>query len=194
MTNLDQNYWENRYQNQEIGWDVGKPTTPIKAFVDTLTDKNKRVLIPGAGSGYEAAYLWSLGFRNLYVCDWANAAKDRFLAQIPDFPTNQFIVGDFFDLTEGGYDLIVEQTFFCAIDPELRPDYAQKCAELLNAKGILAGVLFDKNFDINPPFGGNREEYETYFLPYFDIKKMESCYNSIPPRANTELWIYLEKK
>ena len=94
----------------------------------------------------------------------------------------------------GKYDLIVEQTFFCAIDPSLRTVYAEKMAKLLNPKGKLVGLLFDCNFDGGPPFGGSKTEYITYFEPYFKFNFLEKCYNSISPRAGNELFICLENK
>ena len=195
---LDKNYWANRYQTGEIGWDVGTITTPIKAYIDhlieTKTDKNLKILIPGAGSGYEAAYLWAQGFRNVFVCDWAEEAISRYKNNVPEFPESQLIIGDFF-LMNQQFDLIIEQTFFCALDPQLRPQYAQKMAELLHTEGVLSGVLFGQTFPFQgPPFGGDRAEYANYFEPYFDILTMEDCYNSIQPRAKTELWIKLRKK
>ncbi len=195
---LDKDYWANRYQTGEIGWDAGAITTPIKAYIDhlveTKTDKNLKILIPGAGSGYEAAYLWAQGFHNVFVCDWAEEAINRYKNNVPDFPKNQLIIGDFFLLNEK-FDLIIEQTFFCAIDPLERPNYVKKAAELLNTEGVLTGVLFSRTFPFQgPPFGGDRAEYANYFEPYFDILTMEDCYNSIQPRAKTELWIKLKKK
>ena len=195
---LDKNYWANRYQTGEIGWDAGIITTPIKAYIDhlteTKTDKNLKILIPGAGSGHEAAYLWAQGFHNIFVCDWAEEAISRYKNNVPDFPENQLIIGDFFLLNEK-FDLIIEQTFFCALDPQMRPQYAEKMAEVLCTEGVLSGVLFGQKFPFQgPPFGGDRAEYANYFEPYFDILTMEDCYNSIQPRAKTELWIKLKKK
>ena len=59
------NYWEERYQNNEIGWDVGAITTPLKDYIDQITDKSIRILIPGAGNGYEFDYLIKKGFFNV---------------------------------------------------------------------------------------------------------------------------------
>src|SRR5690554_3696586 len=90
--------------------------------------------------------------------------------------------------------VILEQTFFCAITPELRPLYAEKAHQLLNENGTLAGVLF--RFPLTekgPPFGGNKKEYERLFKRKFKIKVLEECYNSIKPRQNNELFIIIKK-
>jgi hypothetical protein len=64
----------------------------------------------------------------------------------------------------------------------------------LKSGGILQGVLFDREFDGGPPFGGSAQDYEKIFKPYFDFILWESCPCSIPPRANTELWFQLKRK
>lgn len=53
---------------------------------------------------------------------------------------------------QGGYDLILEQTFLCAIDPILRTDYVKNAIELLNENGSIRGVLFNVQFENPGPF------------------------------------------
>ena len=43
-------------------------------------------------------------------------------------------------------------------------------------------------------FGGSKKEYKIIFKNLFNIKKMETCKNSIPQRLGRELFINLEKK
>lgn len=193
-TMLNKDYWQNRYQEKEIGWDAGQITRPIKAYFDAIEDKRLKVLIPGCGNAHEAAYLFQQGFTNLYLCDWAQAPLDAFAEDNPNFPKEQLLCANFFDLNEKDFDYVVEQTFFCAIDPTLRPNYAQKMAEILKDGGQLVGVLFGRALGIEgPPFGGDKSEYLTYFEPYFSSIKMEPCTNSIKPRMGSELFIELKK-
>ena len=110
---LDSNYWKNRYQANETGWDVGHISTPIKNYIDQLKEKSITILIPGCGNAHEAAYLWEHGFKNIYLVDYVKEPLDNFQKKHPDFPTSHLIHSDFFDLT-GKFDLILEQTFFCA--------------------------------------------------------------------------------
>ena len=122
---LNSNYWEERYSNQETGWDVGKITTPLKEYIDQIEDKSIKILIPGAGNSYEFEYLINNGFENVYVLDFAQSPLDNIKKRIPNCNTNQLIKSDFFEHI-GNYDLIIEQTFFCALEPSLRKDYVQK--------------------------------------------------------------------
>ena len=106
----------------------------------------------------------------------------------------QIILGDFFK-HQGEYDLILEQTFFCAINANLRKSYVAKMIELLSTDGKLAGVLFNKIFaQQGPPFGGSKREYKSLFENWFELQVFDPCYNSFNKRQGTELFIILQKK
>ena len=190
---LGPEYWENRYTEQQTQWDIGSPSTPLKTYIDQLKDPSISVLIPGGGNAYEAEYLFNQGFKRTFVVDIAQAAKDNFMDRCPGFPEHQFLVQDFFTL-ENRFDLILEQTFFCALNPNLRPDYAKKMHQLLKPKGALVGLLFSFPLADGPPFGGSKQEYLGYFEPFFHVAVMEPCYNSIPPRQGNELFFKLYPK
>ena len=113
---LNSEYWNSRYLNNDYGWDAGEITTPLKTYFDQLTNKELKVLIPGAGNSYEAQYLFEKGFKNIFVLDYAAEPLRNFKERNPDFPDANLIQDDFFKHV-GQYDLIIEQTFFCAIDP-----------------------------------------------------------------------------
>lgn len=193
MEKLDASYWTERYHREQTGWDTKGITTPLKDYFDQLEDRSLRILIPGAGNAYEAGYLWQQGFENVYVLDWAAPPLQRFGETYPDFPRDQLLKDDFFQLN-GQFDLIVEQTFFCAFEPVLRPQYAEKAAELLNRGGKLVGLLWDGDFAGGPPFGGTPDEYKKLFADHFKIDVMASAYNSIKPRAGREVFVKLIKK
>lgn len=187
-------YWNHRYLQGETGWDIGYVSTPLQAYFDQLTNKDLRILIPGGGNSYEAEYLFKQGFTNIYVLDISVIALQNFQKRVPDFPLEQLLHQDFFDLNER-FDLIVEQTFFCALNPSERSRYVVKMHSLLKENGKLAGLLFNiPLFEDHPPFGGNEQEYRQLFSEYFSIDIMETAHNSIPKRAGNELFIKLQKK
>ena len=188
MEKLDANYWQKRYETLDIAWDIGHISTPLKAYFDQLTDRKMKILIPGCGNAHEAEYLFQQGFEEVYVLDWSQTALDNLKKRVPDFPSEHLICDDFFE-HNAKYDLIVEQTFFCALPPQKRPDYLQQMKKLLDEKGRLVGLMFDFNFPKSPPYGGNKQEYTNLFSPTFHIKTMEKCYNSITPRKGSELFV-----
>ncbi len=191
---LSSEIWNKRYLNNEIGWDIGFASTPLKTYFDTIENKELKILIPGCGNAYEAEYLIEKGFKNVYLIDWAQEALDNFKNRNSKFPTENLICGDFFEHSEN-YDLIIEQTFFCAINPVLREKYIIKMKELLNDKGLLVGLLFnDKLYSNRPPFGGKKSEYLELFNKYFKNVRMEKAYNSIAPRKGRELFIRVSSR
>jgi len=193
MSKLDKEFWNNRYLEGTTGWDVGYPTTPLKEYFTQLKDKQIKVLIPGAGNAYEAEYLHRQGFKNVYVLDVSDIALSNFKNRVQDFPSDHLICEDFFH-HRNQYDLIIEQTFFCALDPSLRPKYAEHIFYLLKPGGRLVGLLFDDKLNEDkPPYGGTKAEYVEYFKPYFEFHTFETSYNSIKPRAGRELFINLKK-
>lgn len=191
MDFLSSDYWEQRYRQQQTGWDIGQPSTPLAEYIDTIENKNASILIPGCGNSYEAEYLVEQGFTNLTVIDIAPSPVARLKEKIGSKAI--VLLQDFFAL-KGAYDTILEQTFFCALNPSLRTEYVKQMQKLLKPQGRLAGVLFNKQFETNPPFGGSKEEYEELFSKHLNIIKMEDCYNSIAPRAGTELFFIATKK
>jgi SAM-dependent methyltransferase len=185
-------YWTERWKTGENQWDIGHPSAPLKEYIDQLPNKNLAILLPGAGNAWEGIYLIEQGFSNAIILDISNEPLER-LKNEANIPAKNLVHADFFE-HEGQYDLILEQTFFCALDPALRKKYVEKTHSLLKPGGKLAGVLFNDVLNNDrPPFGGNQKEYENLFRNCFDIR-IEPCYNSIKPRQNRELFIQFVKK
>ncbi len=185
-------YWTDRYKQHKTGWDIGYPSTPLKEYIDQLTDKTLKILIPGCGNAYEAEYLLNSGFSNITLIDISEELVNQLKEKFKGKKVN-ILHEDFFNLEEQ-FDLILEQTFFCALDPLLRNEYVKKMHSLLSTNGKLVGVLFDKVFEAGPPFGGSETEYRILFEEFLNIKKMESCYNSILPRKDSELFFIAFRK
>ena len=190
---LSADYWNERYLNNASQWDLGTVSPPLKKYIDQLLNKDLTILIPGAGNSYEAIYLMEQGFTNITVIDIAPTVIQLLKEKYPHQKSIQFIETDFFDW-EGQYDLILEQTFFCALDPLLRGNYVHHMASLLKPKGKLVGLLFNKAFEGGPPFGGDLQSYQDLFLPNFKFETIEPCHNSIAPRANAELFFIAVRK
>lgn len=189
---LDRHYWQARWEAGQMGWDIGYASPAITEFADSWADKHAAVLIPGCGNAYEAEHLLKTGFTNITLIDIAPAAVERLKKKFEGNGSIKIICEDFFSHT-GKYDLILEQTFFCAILPSRRKEYAAKMFELIKANGTIAGLLFDKQFEKEgPPFGGCPCEYKPIFEPYFTIVKMEPCVISIEPRKGSEVFFIMK--
>lgn len=192
MAFLDKDYWTERYNSGKTGWDIGFASPPLVQYLDQIENRHIQILIPGAGSGYEAIYALQKGFQEIHLLDFSKEPLQRFHSSNLDFPEEHIHHQNFFE-HEGSYDLILEQTFFCALDPSLRIKYALKMKDLLKPKGKLVGVLFDREFDFDgPPFGGKSSEYISLFEQYFEVITCSPCYNSISERVGSEVFMILE--
>ncbi len=192
MNKFNRSFWKERYKNQTTGWDIGYPSTPIQNYIEQLTDKEISILIPGCGNSYEAEFLHDSGFKNITILDIVENPLKNFSKRVPSFPKEHLIHANFFN-HQKKYDLILEQTFFCALEPKFRKDYAKKMHELLHKKGKLVGLLFDFPLTAKgPPFGGTKDEYIKLFSTYFKLKTLEKSHNSIEDRMGKELFIIFE--
>lgn len=191
---LDKSYWNSKWKSGQTSWDVGKATPAITTYIEQYVNTSSAILIPGCGNAHEAEFLVASGFTNITLIDIAPNAVDKLKEKFTSASQIKILCGDFFE-HQGNYDLIIEQTFFCAIPPSRRKEYAEKTASLLHKNGKIIGLLFNKIFENQgPPFGGSLSEYKMIFEPFFTVKIMEECYNSILPRANSEVFINLIKK
>jgi SAM-dependent methyltransferase len=189
---LDQTYWDNQYQANATGWDLGQVSPPIKKYIDTIENKEAKILIPGCGNSYEAEYLVKQGFTNVTVIDIAPTLVENLKQKFAQNKNITIVLGDFFE-HQGNYDYIIEQTFFCALPPAMRQKYVWKMHQLLSEHGKLIGLLFNREFEVSTPFGGSLKEYEQLFYKAFAFISISLAGNSIPSRANTELFFEFQK-
>lgn len=190
---LDAQYWDAQWKSKATGWDLGMPSPPLVSFIDKIENKDAKILMPGCGNAYEADYLVSKGFNNITLIDISETACAILNEKFANQSAVKVLCEDFFLLNEQ-FDIIIEQTFFCALSPSLRQRYVWKMHSLLTEHGILAGLLFNRQFDVSPPFGGSREEYEKLFFGAFEFLNIETAANSVDPRANTELFFKFKKE
>lgn len=189
---LNSEYWTERYKTEKTGWDIGYANPALIEYAKTVLTPEHKILIPGAGNAYEAEALYKLGFTKVYATDLSSEPKRNLSTRYPDFPESQYLVGDFFELNQT-FDVILEQTFFCALNPALRSNYVNQSHKLLNTLGLIAGVLFNFPLETGPPFGGSKEEYKQLFTKKFEILHLENSRNSIEPRKKNEFFFQLKK-
>ena len=97
---LDESFWSERYKSGEIGWDIGYVSTPLKEYIDQLSNKDLKILIPGGGNSYEAEYLFNKGFQNVFVIDISKIPLENLLKRVPSFPKENLLHMDFYDLNQ----------------------------------------------------------------------------------------------
>lgn len=191
---LDAEFWNERWKTDQTGWDM-KSVAPItRSYFEKYPNKSDAILIPGCGNAYEAQMLEDLGYRDITIIDISPFLIKKLKEKFKDSKVIKVVETNFFDW-EGHYDVIFEQTFFCALSPTLRTDYVDKIHALLKNEGLLVGLLFNRNFEHEgPPFGGEAAEYKQLFQDNFEFLTFENSWDSIPPRADTELFIEFRKQ
>ncbi len=198
MAENNQEYWTKRYEDGDIGWDIGEASSPLIAYFEQLENKELKILIPGAGNSYEAEYLHKNKYSNVHILDISGHPLENFKKRNPTFPQENIHHQDFFK-HKGSYDLIIEQTFFCSFEPDqmTRVKYVTKMASLLAPNGKLAGVFMENSaIEDNElrPYGATEAEYKNYLQPHFNIISFEKCYNSIASRKEGEFFGIFQKK
>lgn len=192
--------WDERYRTQNTPWDLGSAAPP---FIAALEDGLKKgpltagtIAIPGCGRGHEAILFARRGFQvsAMDVSERACAAV-RQAAHHHNLEVN-VIHGDALcprPQDRSRYDYILEQTFFCAIDPQRRTEYVEAIWQYLKPGGTLFGLYFDIDEEDGPPFGTTPDELERLFGSRFRIDCLERCKSSHDRRAGEELWAEFTK-
>lgn len=184
-------FWESRYRDHVTPWDAGETPQDLRAYAGRL-ERSARILIPGCGSGYEAAYLAQCGFdvRAIDFSAAAVAAARERLGERADIVQ----LADFFTFTFGhAFDVIYERAFLCAL-PRIRwPDYARRCAQLLASGGVIAGFFYFDAAPKGPPFGTSADELEALLGAQFTRIEDHPVTRSIAVFAGKERWMVWRK-
>lgn len=192
-TDYTAEYWDKKFAENKIGWDIGYASQPIVEYFENVENKNLKILIPGAGNAHEAEHLHKQGFLNIFINDFSTQAIKSFKNRYPHFPDNKIFSTNFFNITDT-FDIIVEQTFFTSFHPSKREDFAKKIHSILKPNGKYIGLFFNHEFGKNyPPFGATEEIYRKLFNRYFKFRTFEIAKNSIKPRKDREIFFVFEK-
>ena len=187
-------FWEQCYQESNVGWDLGAPTPIFMNWCDNL-ELSSKICIPGAGNGYDPLYFASKG-HDVTAIDFAESPISRLKEQSKDKKINlTALKSDIFNLEESLYeqfDYIVEYTCYCAIHPSMRMKYIEIMHRLLKKGGELVAILLPLNKDLSdggPPFGIDLEETLDLFSHKFSIVESIEHPLSIEPRSENEQFV-----
>ena len=192
-------YWEESYQSGEMGWDIGEPTPIFKNWIQSKITKPLSICVLGAGNGWDALHFSKLG-HTVTAVDFAESAINNMnkSAKRYDLSINVFHL-DIFNLSQHfhqDFDVVLEYTCFCAIDPARRKDYIEMVSHILKPEGELVGLLFpiDKDSkDDGPPFGVNLNTTIRLFSRYMRLIKKETSQLSIERRKDREVFVIFRK-
>lgn len=179
-------FWCQRFGAGVTPWDAGGVPCDLARFASTQSQP-LNTLIPGCGSGWEAAYLASLGW-TVTALDFSPVAIDKARSLLGDSAVN-LVCGDFFQYAPTQpLDLIYERAFLCALPRKCWPDYGRRMHALLAPGGALAGFFFFDETPKGPPFGIRPEELDALLGPWFAREDDRPATDSLPVFAGRERW------
>lgn len=195
--------WEGRYQANDMPWEKGKAAPPLLEVLDKVeagTWGQGPILVPGCGLGHDVRTLAGGLALPVLGLDISPTAVER-AGEFEAAGKESYELGDFLEPAwpQGRvFSAIWEHTCFCAIDPSLRPAYAEAVARCMVPGGLLAGVFFltpndPGEEDQGPPFNATVEELETRFAPWFSLIEGWVPSASYPGREGRE-WIGLFRR
>lgn len=186
--------WEQHYLEQNTGWDLGQPAPPLVRAARALPRCS--TVVVGSGRGHDALALAELGFEVTGV-DLAPSAV-RLAAEEAKRRnlTARFIQADLLALpgAHEPWQLWVEHTCFCAIEPAQREAYVESARRSLVPGGLLLGLFYAHRRSGGPPYKTSRGELEQLFLGAFELVSMEEPKDSHPRRAGEELLALFQRR
>jgi len=182
----DPAFWSGIWRAGRDGWELARPAPPLARWVAAQRAPLGRALVVGCGRGHEARMLADAGADVIAVDLAAEAiAAARALGGLVDFRQV-----DLFDLPAARerFDLALEHTCFCAIDPARRAEYAGVMGQVVVSGGRLVGLFWQHGRAGGPPFSTTPDEVAVCFAPWFEIASSEIAPDSVASRAGQE-WL-----
>ena len=179
-------FWDHRFRGRVTPWDAGRVPAELAAFVRG-SDRPRRVLVPGCGSGWDVRHFAEAGW-DVTGLDFSAEAIAAARANVGPF-ADRLVPGDFFAFAfEAPFEVIYERTFLCALPRRLWPDYAARVGALLVPGGILAGFFYFADEPRGPPFGTTPAALLALLDPHFALEEDREVADSIPLFRDRERW------
>ena len=188
--------WERHYDEKDLRWDLNEVAPPLVHLWKERSFSPCKAIVPGCGAGHEVMFLAKKGF-NVTAVDYTHGAIKLIKSA---FEKNNYsgevLHQDFFKLDykyNESFELMLEHTFFCAINPIKRRAYVETAKRILKPGGYLVGLFYETNEDGGPPFNTHKEDIEKYFSNSFKIESLSKTPHSAEQRLEKE-WLAVLKK
>ena len=190
-------FWQKKYcETDKPGWELNKPSPPLVEALPQLKVNRSRILVPGCGTGNDAAFLAEQG-HIVTAIDYCQEAIDLAKKKYGHIQNLKFVQADVFKLSESymrAFDIVFEHTLFCAVPFEKRQNLVKVYRQCLADHGHLLGVFFVMEQKAHPPYGGSEWEYRQRFKNYFNFLYWTRWKKSESWRKGVELVIYAQLK
>jgi SAM-dependent methyltransferase len=173
--------WNAAYECNDTPWDKGEAAPPLREFL-ARQPLLGRVLVPGCGLGHDVRLLAAQG-ADVVGLDIAPRAVQQAQA-FPVVGNVCFELADFLQLParhHAQFDVVVEHTCLCALDPGQRVAYVRAVQQALRPGGHYLAVLFREVPDYRgegPPHPISTDQIEALFGTAF-----ETLESRVPARS-----------
>ena len=168
--------WEGRWQSGDTPWDLGRAPPSLEQTLAQLGSTPLDVAVPGAGRAHDALAFAAAGHR-VTAIDIAPSALAAAATQAEalDLPLT-LLEADWLDPSAHApatFDLVWEQTCYCAIPPARRADYARTLARVLRPGGRYVGLFWQHGREGGPPYHVTPAAVASDIGPWFEIEIIE---------------------
>ena len=182
--------WDENYEQGTDGWDLGRPTPVFKRLISSRQLVPGRMIVLGAGRGYDAREFARHGFQVTAVDFSSQAVSEMHRLAMAEAPV-EILQHDIFTLPDTlnhSFDYALEYTCLCAIDPKRRAEYADLVARLLKPNGIYIDLAFPLDGRKGgPPFAvSTLEIIDLFHARGFQLISREKPVDSISARRHAE--------
>lgn len=194
-------YWEDLYKAKKDVWDLGKVSPILEEFFKHAScPKTGRVLVPGAGRGYDAAAWAQRGHETLAV-DFSQTAFAA-LNSLTEKQRKLTVLNiDLFELTPKStqpFDIIFEYGCFNSVHPGRRDEYFEVWDRMLQPNGIVIAAFYPlirtTSLD-GPPHPTSEGELMARLDGVFDVQEKIIPKKSSKERVGKEeIWILTKPK
>ena len=186
--------WAQRYQSGDTPWDLGAAHPELIARIAAGELRSgpagRRALVGGAGRGHDALALAQAGFE-VTAIDLVDAGAGELAARLAALGGTFCIEDALLHVAKLPYDLIFEHTFFCAIDPSLRPRWGELVSRSLASDGRLCALVFPVGKPASeggPPYGTTSVDIAAALGAKFKLAVDEPVRQAVTRRNWPERW------
>lgn len=177
---VDRN-WEAAWSQKITPWETGKVSKPLQVefekYFPPITNStigSQRALVPGCGSGYDCQYLASKGFDEVIGLDMSATAIQLCQEKNTQYSNLKYVCTNFFEYQNQQFDFIFDYLFFSALDPFMRPLWAESMKTLLKPNtGVLFTLIFphvpNADKSVGPPYHVDPSDYQVRHIPCHDL-------------------------
>ena len=186
------NFWQQRWQENQIGFHLDQVNPNLKKFWSTLKLKpQSHVLVPLCGKTLDLMWLAQLGHQVTGV-ECSQLAVDAFFAEhqvnaerkaagdLQSYRANnlQLLLGDFFTLQKPmvrDVEAVYDRAALIALPAEMRSAYVAKLFEILPASAsiLLVTLEYNQSLMLGPPFSVPESEVQNLYNQHFEIQKLQ---------------------